>query len=82
MKIDDFFVWLEPCTCSSILFYQALRLDDRKMQVAPAGDVVLVSRNVLALLIGMDAGRKTVDLPKAVVAGTPRAGESPAAREL
>lgn len=82
MKIDDFFVWLEPCTCSSILFYQALRLDDRKMQDASAGDIVPMSRNVLPLLIGMDTGRKAVDLPKAVVAGTPRAGESPAAKEL
>lgn len=81
-EINGLPVRLPPSTASSILLDQALRLDDRKMQHTLSRDVVLVPRNVLTLLIGMDASRKAVDLPKAVVARATCTGESPAAREL
>ena len=77
-EIDSLLVWLPPSSASSILLNQFLGLGNRDAQHALARDVVPVTRYVLTLLIGMDTGRKAVDLPKAVVAGTPRAMESPA----
>lgn len=77
-EFDKLLVGALPLAGSGILLDQLLRLGDRETQDAPAGDVVPVPGDVLALPVGVDARGESIHLPKAVVAGTPCAVEAAA----